>query len=241
MRLGPALLVALLPLLAGANFSSVTPVTSAFINGSSSPIDKFGGDALTTVPSFDLVVDSDGQSSNSSASRVLPRSTKPHRFYTDDNEGYSYARQYDNDSVEDDEEVVEHITTETSAFKKENIAAGNLRTEKTIKKEKALTVGYLTAVKGELKERQGLSVSGALTMALNKVRIKMVLHTDNKLYYNVLSVHLLSYRLVQITWLYYVYVNNKLLNSLHNNGSNIISFTLLIVKPGFCLLRIFFF
>jgi len=33
-----------------------------------------------------------------------------------------------------------------------------------------LTVAYLTAIKGELKDRQGLAVSGALTMALNKVK-----------------------------------------------------------------------
>ncbi|XP_060656208.1 receptor-type guanylate cyclase Gyc76C-like isoform X1 [Drosophila nasuta] len=32
-----------------------------------------------------------------------------------------------------------------------------------------LTVGYLTALTGDLKERQGLSISGALTMALNEI------------------------------------------------------------------------
>jgi hypothetical protein len=31
-----------------------------------------------------------------------------------------------------------------------------------------LTVGYLTAIKGELKDRQGLAISGAITMALGK-------------------------------------------------------------------------
>lgn len=32
-----------------------------------------------------------------------------------------------------------------------------------------LTVGYLTAAKGELKDRQGLAISGALTMALDEI------------------------------------------------------------------------
>lgn len=34
-----------------------------------------------------------------------------------------------------------------------------------------LTVGYLTAIKGGLKDRQGLAISGALTMALDEVTI----------------------------------------------------------------------
>lgn len=33
-------------------------------------------------------------------------------------------------------------------------------------KKTELTVGYLTAIKGELKDRQGLAISGAITMAL---------------------------------------------------------------------------
>lgn len=32
-----------------------------------------------------------------------------------------------------------------------------------------LTVGYLTAIKGDLKDKQGLGISGALTMALDRV------------------------------------------------------------------------
>lgn len=36
-------------------------------------------------------------------------------------------------------------------------------------RKKNLTVGYLTAIKGDLKERQGLAVSGALTYALDEV------------------------------------------------------------------------
>lgn len=33
-----------------------------------------------------------------------------------------------------------------------------------------LTIGYLTAIKGGLKDRQGLAISGALSMALDEVR-----------------------------------------------------------------------
>lgn len=36
-------------------------------------------------------------------------------------------------------------------------------------KKTVLTVGYLTAIKGELKDKQGLAISGALTMALDEV------------------------------------------------------------------------
>lgn len=37
-----------------------------------------------------------------------------------------------------------------------------------------LTVGYLTALTGDLKDRQGLAISGALTMALNEVSLGLV-------------------------------------------------------------------
>lgn len=36
-------------------------------------------------------------------------------------------------------------------------------------KKTNLTVGYLTAIKGDLKDRQGLAISGALTMALDEI------------------------------------------------------------------------
>lgn len=45
----------------------------------------------------------------------------------------------------------------------------SLKAEPIYKKMKNLTVGYLTAIKGELKVRQGLAVSGAFTMALDEV------------------------------------------------------------------------
>lgn len=49
-----------------------------------------------------------------------------------------------------------------------HLSVENLKAEPLYKK-KNLTVGYLTAIKGELKVRQGLSVSGAFTMALEEV------------------------------------------------------------------------
>lgn len=35
-----------------------------------------------------------------------------------------------------------------------------------------LTVGYLTAIKGDLKDKQGLAISGALKMAIDQVIYK---------------------------------------------------------------------
>ncbi|KAG5888051.1 hypothetical protein JTB14_032859 [Gonioctena quinquepunctata] len=51
---------------------------------------------------------------------------------------------------------------------KENLTVGNLKTENAFKK-KVLTVGYLTAVRGEMMERQGVTISGAIKMALDEV------------------------------------------------------------------------
>lgn len=36
-------------------------------------------------------------------------------------------------------------------------------------KKTELSVGYLTAIKGDLKDRQGLAISGAITMALEEI------------------------------------------------------------------------
>lgn len=33
-----------------------------------------------------------------------------------------------------------------------------------------ITIGYLPSIKGELRDRQGLAISGALSMALEEVR-----------------------------------------------------------------------
>ncbi|XP_044753115.1 receptor-type guanylate cyclase Gyc76C-like isoform X2 [Coccinella septempunctata] len=49
-----------------------------------------------------------------------------------------------------------------------NLTAESLKTEVALKK-KVITVGYLAAVKGELKERQGLTISGAVQMAIDNI------------------------------------------------------------------------
>jgi hypothetical protein len=41
-------------------------------------------------------------------------------------------------------------------------------------KKTELSVGYLTAIKGNLKDRQGLAISGAITMALGKLKLFFV-------------------------------------------------------------------
>lgn len=38
-----------------------------------------------------------------------------------------------------------------------------------------LTVGYLTAIKGDLKDKQGLAISGAITIALDEVSSRVIL------------------------------------------------------------------
>lgn len=53
------------------------------------------------------------------------------------------------------------------------VAVTSLTFAQTVQSENTnktvLTVGYLTAIKGELKDKQGLAISGALTMALDEV------------------------------------------------------------------------
>ncbi|CAG9815672.1 unnamed protein product [Phaedon cochleariae] len=51
---------------------------------------------------------------------------------------------------------------------KENLSVGDLKSERR-SQETILTVGYLTAVKGDMKERQGRQISGAVKMALDEV------------------------------------------------------------------------
>lgn len=48
-------------------------------------------------------------------------------------------------------------------------------------KKKQLTVGYMTAIKGELKDRQGLAVSGALALALEEINNDTMLLPDVEL------------------------------------------------------------
>lgn len=45
-------------------------------------------------------------------------------------------------------------------------------------KKTVLTVGYLTAIKGDLKDKQGLAISGALKMAIDQVN-RIIYHASN--------------------------------------------------------------
>lgn len=62
---------------------------------------------------------------------------------------------------------------------KEKPTTRDLKTEtEPSYKLKTLTMGYLTAVRGEMPERQGLQISGAITMALDEVsNFIFLLHT----------------------------------------------------------------
>lgn len=54
---------------------------------------------------------------------------------------------------------------------RENLTVGDLKKEPMADKVK-LVLGYLTAVKGDLKERQGLAISGAISMAVEEVSLE---------------------------------------------------------------------
>lgn len=60
------------------------------------------------------------------------------------------------------------VVAVTSPFFVQTVQSGY--SDKTV-----LTVGYLTAIKGELKDKQGLAISGALTMALDEVLFQIFL------------------------------------------------------------------
>lgn len=60
--------------------------------------------------------------------------------------------------------VVSSLGTDTK-----NFGVRDLKTEQVNEKKKQLTVGYLTAVKGEMKDRQGRTASGAITMAIDEI------------------------------------------------------------------------
>lgn len=76
------------------------------------------------------------------------------------------ARHGRNFSASDGEAVYSDSVVNEVGYSRPRV--GNLKAEPRFKKKK-LTIGYLTAIKGELKDRQGLAVSGAMTMALEEV------------------------------------------------------------------------
>ncbi|XP_019756594.2 receptor-type guanylate cyclase Gyc76C isoform X1 [Dendroctonus ponderosae] len=77
---------------------------------------------------------------------------------------------YSNDSFETDNQFSDgdsHFIDESHELR-ENLTVGDLKKEPMAEKVK-LILGYLTAVKGDLKERQGLAISGAISMAVEEI------------------------------------------------------------------------
>lgn len=76
------------------------------------------------------------------------------------------------DSMDSYEDDVNNTIDGAYGYKekpKEKPTARDLKTEPATFQKKKLTVGYLTAVRGDLIGRQGLQISGAITMALKQV------------------------------------------------------------------------
>ncbi|KAL3268638.1 hypothetical protein HHI36_007742 [Cryptolaemus montrouzieri] len=169
MRLGPALLlVALLHVCSGASSNSFEEdsifharnATSTFLPViESNSLDENKNNAQTRVR-YALSSDEGMVHAFSKIKGVVQTPNKEGiRFYNNKDTSNEH------NSVESDEEHAE--MRDTSKFSSTNLAGESLRMESPFKK-KELTVGYLAAVRGELKERQGLTISGAITMALNK-------------------------------------------------------------------------
>jgi len=67
----------------------------------------------------------------------------------------------------------------SSFHKDQPRSAGSAGTAIGASQPRNLTIGYLTAIKGGLKDRQGLAISGALTMALAEVGGGVVLNMES--------------------------------------------------------------
>lgn len=77
-----------------------------------------------------------------------------------------YEKENNEDLSSENEDIISSIGGDEV---RENLAVGDLKREPMADKVK-LVLGYLTAVKGDLKERQGLAISGAISMAVEEVR-----------------------------------------------------------------------
>lgn len=166
MRLGPALLVVLLPLLAiRADYTSTSNENDTAQSGSTGPSSN-----SVQLPSSKPT---SSTSKTSTSTNTIPpdKSNKSHhnKNTTMKSNLTTTATITDIDINKDgigknnkDDVHVQHVVRAT-----EKLQTESLKTQ--MFKRKNLTVGYLTAVKGDVKDRQGLSVSGALTMALKEV------------------------------------------------------------------------
>jgi guanylate cyclase len=105
---------------------------------------------------------------SSTTSTKLYPDKLPFKTYTSSEEDFQHNDLDMGHGHFDDEAVTTTLAAYTVAKQRKNLTVENLRSE-PLHKRKEITVGYLTAVKGALRERQGLAVSGAITMALNEV------------------------------------------------------------------------
>lgn len=78
------------------------------------------------------------------------------------------------------------------------VAVTSLTFAQTVQSENTnktvLTVGYLTAIKGELKDKQGLAISGALTMALAEVLFQIFLFNSKNSIPNIIKVEIHKFK-----------------------------------------------
>lgn len=177
MRLGPALLVVLLPLIARADYTITSneddkaPTSSAHSSNSVSlPLSKPTSSTSKSSTSTNTIPpDKTGKF----LQKDLTKSNQT--VYHDTKDGITSSKYYD--------APTKHIEPDYSG----KLQADSYKKVELLHKKKNLTIGYLTAVKGDLKERQGLSVSGALTMALKEVSLL------SKLNFNIYPIMLVTF------------------------------------------------
>lgn len=167
MRLGLVLLVALLlPFIAKADFSRTSVQDEPSEYGYNTAAVSNSVDYFHSKPT------SSTSKSRNSANSIFYNKNGKHPMDVDRNFTNNISDNfYEKNSTYNDE--MEYLTTESVYNNKKALISDNLKKEpgktEPLQKKKELTVGYLTAAKGELKERQGLSISGALTLALEEV------------------------------------------------------------------------
>ncbi|XP_018335565.1 receptor-type guanylate cyclase Gyc76C [Agrilus planipennis] len=159
MRLGPALLVALLlPLIARAVLSNTS------LKNESAPSSEFGAPSgFNTISSHSAPKSSSGFSKTPNPVNSIPFTDKQNVLHIrGGNVTSNWSKSFDDDGLDIRYQNVSNNTNKPS------LTVESLKVAPLYKK-KNITVGYLTAAKGDLKERQGLLISGAFTMALEEI------------------------------------------------------------------------
>lgn len=157
MRLGLVLLVALLlPYIVKGNFSRK--------DNENEPSEQSISTVLNTNSVYSFKSKPTGSTSKASYSSnsIFNKNGK----YSLDSANFS--NHITDDAYQTNNNLQEYTTHPVYTTEK-TPSSRSLKKELLYKKKK-LTVGYLTAARGELKERQGLAVSGALTKALEEVK-----------------------------------------------------------------------